>query len=458
MLSKTATAFTLFTMSEPRTSESARKAGEARGAPRGHRRVSPVPPPPATAWPDWAVLRDRLGPLGFVLWRCGSDALLWGAAEPRARAGLFRSGDEPDLDVIAFAVREAPELNDALQTLWAIHRLPELADEEHTGSACHTVALWAEANGMMETAVQFAELAARLEPDSSGRSFTAGRLCRRKGEYQRAAIWYRRAARLGRLAGNLIDLANARLGLGNLEFDLGHGRVAEAHYVKAARAALRNGRRSLAAAAFHNLVAVTYELERKDESLQHLMRAAAYYRVDHPRFPGLAYDAGFFVMREGYFSSALPLFEQILPHIEGQRMSLYVRSALARSAAAVRDHVRFQRQAAAILGMVAVSDEGSANALYQLAEGARSFQDWERARALAVRAMDLALARRDETTARHASTLLQQIAVRVPGDVDRVPGEEDAVELVVKRVLGKLRRLLAPPGGGAVPPEWYPAE
>ncbi|HEX2078102.1 MAG TPA: tetratricopeptide repeat protein [Longimicrobium sp.] len=366
--------------------------------------------------------------------------------------------EDTDPDLVAFASRDAPEIQIAINALWAVHTLPELAEVPEVGSACHTIALWAEANGMMETAVQFAELAARLELDSSVRSFTAGRLCRRKGEHQRAAIWYRRAARLGRLAGNLIDLANAQLGLGNLEFDLGHHGVAETHYLRAARAALRNGRRSLAAAAFHNLVAVTYELGRKSESLQHLKRAADYYRVDHPRFPGLVYDAGFFLMREGHFSSALPLFEQILPHVEGQRMSVYVRSALARSAAAVRDHIRFQRQASAVLGMVAVAGEGSANALYQLAEGARSFADWERAHALATRALDLALKRRDEATARVASALLQKIASRTPGDVDRVPLEGDAVEAVTERLLQKLRKLPAPQVSRVVPPEWYPTE
>jgi tetratricopeptide (TPR) repeat protein len=272
-------------------------------------------------------------------------------------------------------------------------------------------------------------------------------------------MWYRRALRLGRLADNQIDIANARLGLGNLESDLGHMGRAEAHFWKAARAALRNGRRSLAAAAFHNLIGVTYDTGRKTDALEHLQKAARCYDPEHPRFPAFAYDAGFFLMREGYFSSALLLFETVLPRVEGQRVGVLVRSALARSAAAVRDNIRYTRQSTAVLAMTAVDDEDSANALYQLAEGARSFQDWERAQALAHRALALATQRSDSRIARYAEGLIDEIRRRVPGDIDRVPPEDDPIDSVTQDVLRKLKKKGAPPAeGGAVTPERYPTE
>ncbi|HYW13088.1 MAG TPA: tetratricopeptide repeat protein [Longimicrobium sp.] len=313
---------------------------------------------------------------------------------------------------------------------------------------------------MKATAVQFAELAARLQPDDSARSFTAGRLCRRNGEHQRAAIWYRRALRLARIAGNHIDMANARLGMGNLESDLGNSASAEANFLKAARAALRNGRQSLAAAAFHNLIGVTYDSGRRDEALDHLRKAASYYSPDHPRFPAFAYDAGFFLLREGYFSSALTLFETVLPWVDGDRVSILVRSALARSAAAVRDHIRYTRQATVVLAMVDVDDEDSADALYQLAEGARAFQQWDTADSLADRAMALAEKRSDARIASYSRALLQAVRDRVPTeDVDRVPPEADPVDLITQDVLRKLRKKPASPvAGGAVPPERYPTE
>lgn len=419
-----------------------------------------MPAPPVTPCPDWAVLEDQGGALGHVLWRVASDVLLWITAPEQDRPHLFQPDAEAHSESLAFAVAERPELAEALRVLWTVHKLPELADAVTVAEAGSHIAGWAEAAGLKVTAIQFAELAARLRLDSSVHSFTAARLCRRHGEHQRAAIWYRRALRLGRLADNQIDIANARLGMGNLESDLGNIAKAEAHFWKAARAALRNGRRSLAAAAFHNLIGVAYDAGRKADALEHLQKAARCYDPEHPRFPAFAYDAGFFLMREGYFSSALLLFETVLPRVEGQRVSILVRSALARSAAAVRDNIRYTRQSNAVLAMAAVDDEDSANALYQLAEGARSFQDWERAQALAERALSIAGKRRDNRIARYAQTLLGAIERREPGDVDQVPPEDDPIDSVTQDVLRKLKKKGAPPaaGGGAIPPERYPTE
>ncbi|HEU0052916.1 MAG TPA: tetratricopeptide repeat protein [Longimicrobium sp.] len=359
--------------------------------------------------------------------------------------------------MIAYAVLETPDLKDAVQTLWIVQRMPELVDYIALADACGTVAEWAEARDMKETAVQYAELAARLQPDSASRAFTAGRLSRRMAETQRAGVWYWRSARLARRANNNIDRANAHLGLGNLEHDLGHYSTAERHYWKAARAALRNGRKSLAAAAFHNLLGVTYETGRPAEALEHLRRATEFYGQDHPRFPPFVYDAGFYLLREGFFSSALLVFQKVLPWVETERVGILARSAYARAAAAVKDHIRFHRMSNVVLSMVAVDDEGSANALYQLAEGARSFLDWERAKALATRALELAK-RSDASTIPFAESLLRAIDTKAPGDLDRVPEEGDPVDWITQEIMRKLDHRTTPPGSRAVPPEHYPTD
>lgn len=407
------------------------------------------------------MLEEHGGPLGYVLWRVASDVLLWSTSAEAERANLFqfRAGPHDSGDITAeYEELTDADLHDALLVLWDVHHRPESVDRSRISDSCSRVCAWSEGSGRKLTAIQFAELAARLLPDSSVHSFTAARLCRRNGEHQRASIWYRRALRLGRLAKNQIDIANARLGMGNLESDLGNVAAAEQHFWQAARAALRNGRRSLAAAAFHNLIGVTYDAGRKSDALSHLRRAAECYRPDHPRFAAFAYDAGFFLMREGYFSSALLLFETVLPQVEGQRVSILVRSALARSAAAVRDNIRYTRQVQAVMPMVAVDDEDAANALYQIAEGARSFQDWESAEALATQALALATKRNDARTARHARGLLEAISLRLPGDSDRVPPEDDPVDAVTRDVLRKLKKTAPLGERGAVPPERYPTE
>ena len=431
----------------------------ARGAPRGHSRFSPVPPMPLTARPELLILAESGGSLGLALWRVAADAFLWGGAKSEDRGELFAAVDPDEARLIASAVTEGPELASAIRTIRTVREQPRQADADAVADASSVIVVWAEARDRKETALLFAELAALLQPASAARAFTAGRLSRRLGESQRAGIWYWRSARLARRANSNIDRANARLGLANLAHDLGKYPAAEAHLWKALRAALRNGRKSLAAAAYHNLIAVAYDTGRPTEALQFLKTAADYYQPDHPRFPVLAYDAGFYLLRERYFSSALLVFEKVLPWVEGQRVSILVLSACARAAAAVRDHIRFQRMSTAVLKLTAMDDEDSANALYQVAEGARSFLDWERAHELAVQALELARRREDAATISSAEALVAEIASRTPGDIDQVPPEGHPVDEITQMILKKLARRSAPPaGGGAVPPEQYPTD
>ena len=401
------------------------------------------------------MLEEFGEPLGVVLWQILSDGLLWCDTPPEQRNDLFRPYGGSQDGQFALAAQSIPELADAVGRFRGLCAAPHLADAAELAASSGEVLVWAEARGMKETAASFADLAARFQPESPERSYTAGRLSRRLGDPPRAAIWYVRAARLARRAKDEVTFANAHLGLGGLEHDLGNLAAAEKHLLKASRRALRRGRQSLAAAAYHNMVGVAYDSGRTDEALDYLGLAAEFYRTGHPRLPILAYDAGFFLMREGFFSSALLIFDKVLPLVQGQRENLLVRSAIARAAAAVRDHIRFERTAAQVLALVAEDEEGSANALYQLAEGARSFQDWERASNLAQRALDLTEKRKDGTTAALAAALIDAVQRREPGDVDLVPPEEHVIERVTRRILSKLRNR---PGGqtGATPPEQYP--
>lgn len=403
------------------------------------------------------MLGEHGGSLGYILWRTLVDAQLWQGAKPQERRGLFRSPDTRAHAVLALALHDAPELEASVRTLFTPSSMPEVADQEELATACGAIVEWAEGNGLKETALQYAELGARLQPESAPRAFTAGRLARRLGDAQRAATWYWRSIRLARRANNNIDRANGHLGLGNLEHGSGRYSAAEAHFWKAARAALRNGRKSLAAAAFHNLVGVAYETGQKAVALDHLRKAAEFYTADHPRFPAFAYDAGFFLLREGYFSSALLVFEKVLPWVDGDpQIDILTRSAYARAAAAVRDHIRYQRTTNIVLSMIATDVEGAANALYHLAEGARCFMDWDRAYTLGSRALELARGT-DAPTAEFAESLLQAIHERAPGDVDRVPPDGDPVDRTTQEIMRKLTRRNVP-NARPVPPERYPTD
>jgi len=411
------------------------------------------------------LLREDAGPVGCLLWRIVSDLLLWSACPPEHRGHLFRS---PPVDADEPPVRAAlagPGLGDSLRVLLAVSATPDLAEAGAVAEACAAVAEWAEGRDMKETALHFAEIAARVEPEVSARAYTPGRLCRRIGAHHRSTLWYTRAAWLARRAhrlgvkGSEVDLANAHLGLGNLELDLGNFGRAERHYRKAIHTSLRAGRMSLAGAGHHNLLALMIASHRLEEAGEHAHRAVALYPAGHPRFPALAHDVALLWLSHGYFSSALPVFEKVLPWVERQRERILALACLARCAGAVRDPIRYERAATEVLMLAATDNELADSSLYHVAEGARSFREWEHAETLATRALELAEARRNQPVAALAHSLLDALSAHQAGDTDRVPEADGEIDRSFAVILRKLRSQPAPDlASGASLPENYPSE
>lgn len=440
-------------------------ASRTRGAPRGHVRHSAIPPIPKDPRRELDLLRDDTGPLGFLLWRIISDVLLWTGCPAEDRAGLFRDAPRDRGEPLAYATLAAPELREPLQVLLTVSVTPELADAGAVAEACGRVVEWAEARDMKETALQFAEAAARIEPEVSRRAYTPGRLCRRLGAHHRSAVWYWRAARLARRAqklgvkGSEIDFANAHLGLGNLELDLGHFERAQQHYWKAVQASLRVGRKSLAGSAHHNLLHVMIATERFAEAREHAQAAAKFYPAGHPRLPILAHDIALLWLWQGYFSSALPILKLVLPLIKGQRERILVLASLARCAAAIKDHICYERAAAEVVAMAAGNSEMADSSLYHIAEGARSFWEWDKAEILATRALSLAHERGNSPVAALAGSLLDAVGAHKLGDVDVIPVVGSTIDTATELVIRKLQKQPAPDVyPGAVPPERYPME
>jgi tetratricopeptide (TPR) repeat protein len=308
-------------------------------------------------------------------------------------------------------------------------------------------------------ALQFAEVGARAHPNDPLCCYAAGRLCRRAGEFERAKRWLSRAIRLARRANDDIAFAHAHRGYGFTLADMGRFDEAEPHFWKCVRVAKRRGRRSLAGSGYHDLFMTAVHLERWSDALEYAQNAVALYKLGHPRFPLLAHDVAFFWCRRGYHSSALPVFEKVLPLVERQRERILVLASLARSAAVVRDNIRFQRAATAVLVLAAADSEMSASSLYHVAEGARCFHDWVRAEELAQQALTAARQRGNGTVVQLAEQLLDSLRSRLPGDTDTVPEEGGIVDATRELLLKKLMRQ-PPTGRGEYPalPEQYPTE
>jgi len=384
----------------------------------------------------------------FALWRILTDINTW--ITSGGSSGLFR-GEYP-----TFSVPEP--ISAAVNMLRAISGPPLAADGSRLAKACTTVWEWAEAEGLPEVALQFGDVAARFDPEAVARASTAGRLCRRQGESVRGTMWFRRAARLARLQRSELDFAIAHLGWGSLETDLGRFVEAEAHAVKAFRAALRVGRRSLAASAYHDLLAIKIHTEHFDQAWAYARDAVAFYRVDHPRFPALAHDVAYLWSRQGHYSSAIPLYERVLESIPLMTERAVVLANLARAAGACRDRLRYERAFRAIEG---IRDQGvkfPASALYHTAEGCRSFEEWDRAKLYCELAIEAARTRGNASVLAQAGRLACELNSKLPGDRDIVPengGEIDEIRETLER---KLKKILPSSRSAVIPPEKYPIE
>ena len=204
---------------------------------------------------------------------------------------------------------------------------------------------------------------------------------------------------------------------------------------------------------------VTVRQARWREALEHAKQAVRLYTNGHPRFPLLAFDVAFMWSWLGHFSSALPIFEKTLPFVEHQPERILVLASLARSAAAVRDHIRYVRASNEVLRITAHNTEMAASSLYHIAEGARSFQQWDRAEELATRALEIAHLRRDADVIELSERLLMALQKMEPGDVDFVPEEGGIVDATREMILRKFQKQPAPElSSGAVRPEQYPID
>jgi len=391
----------------------------------------------------------------FSLWRILTDLQTWSNAPEELRTGVFHAGASAALELPAGIAAAGPPF----ARIWSPRDQPAFSELTR---ACAVVWEWAERQGHTEVALQFAEAAARLDPHSAARASTAGRLCRRKSERIRGTMWFRRAVRLARLSREKkaeIEFAIAHLGWGNLESDLGRFQAAEYHATKGFKAALRAGRRSLAASAYHDLMTISIHTERFERAEAFARDAVAFYRSDHPRLPALAHDVAFLWSRLGYFSSATPLYEMTLPFVALTAERVVVLANLARAAGACRDRLRYERAFQSIDQLAATGGQIPASAFYHVAEGCRSFEEWARAGRYCTRALEAARSRGNALIVAQAERLARQIDAREPGDVDTLPPLGGAIDQMRETLMRKMRKHPVPAEArGAVPPEKYPIE
>jgi tetratricopeptide (TPR) repeat protein len=370
-----------------------------------HPRLIPGPP---TQRPSLAIL-PALRSLG--------DDFAWAVwyAVWRAR-GEDDAGDANDADerVDRFdaALGRVPELDDALRTLCGYAQggvaRPEAAD------ALLRVSEWALEHGLGEPTMQCADAAAALAPESARRALAAGRASRIFGEVARAEMHYERAVTLARASGKWRTYVRAHLGLGQVKKALGDPASARAHYFTAARAARSlSGEKWLAAQTRHDLLVLAAEEGEFDEALRHASQALEWYPRHHARFPALAHDIGFLLVRLHLYAVAVPLLEAVMRLEIPPEDQVIGWSTLARAAAGGGDEGGYHLAAEQALRRVGLFDLHGAAAFANLAWGAYLLRRWDEAEQYALRSVDLGESRAQAEAVKVARPILRRARNRL---------------------------------------------
>ncbi|HWK89084.1 MAG TPA: hypothetical protein VNP72_03790, partial [Longimicrobium sp.] len=418
-------------------------------------RASAFPPPAAAtlpqsrphrvlAAPSWAggdlgILDEDASAAALLLWQCARDARLWAATEPERRTDLFSRGSG---QAAAPGGANLPaEIAQPLAYLSGISQFPAFASDAGVAGACAAIAEWAAGAQKLATAACFAEAASLAEPGSAGRAAAAGYLCFRRADFPRAAIWYDRAIALARRSRDWVWYIRGHLRLGILLFQLGEHDRARPLYLRAARMAVRTGRRTFAAQAIHDLLTLESDVGTFAAGEAFARRALALYPLRHPRVAHLAHDYCFLLIQNGYYAQAAALLDQLSPTLFERQNRVILWGSIARAAAGMRHRDAFEQAARRVLQRAADSDENAASALLHVAEGARVFQEWDRAEQLAARALDLAVRRGEGTPHRLSLRLLDELCLREPAAPPRHTGAEREIAELSRLFVQRVKRL-----------------
>lgn len=391
--------------------------------------------PPAITHGDEAfegagILEEFQGTLGLVLWQAVRDVSLWASAPEDRRGELFSSGAEQRRRAAIRGEGLDPALEVALLEVSELLGNPNALTADLTARACLQVAQWADERGSTATALAFAQSAAFAAPFDAATAYTVGRLARRRTERARAESWFRRTVALARQTGDWAAYSLAFLGLGNLYMQRGNYPAARRFYVRALRAARRHALHSAAGMTFHDLFVLATLTGRVDEAERFARGAYDEYGSDHPRVPALAHDVAFFWMEQGYHARALPIFRALLPHITGPAERPVVLANIARAAAGVGDRARFEDAWSQVWDGVEEGEarEGAAEALVELARGAATLSDWERAEQAAARALSVATERAEPKARLAAESVLESVHGRKAIEARPAPARESAAD------------------------------
>lgn len=378
-----------------------------------------VPEPPSWLRPIFFLLDEVPGALGLTLWQYARHLRDWAVSSDDERSTLVHQRFAAHvLDRISAAKREAPELAEALDRFGMVVLSPATCRDCDLAASCGQVTEWAESYGYQRAAIEFAELAALLEPVSASAANRAARLNRNASDFARAEVWFERGIGLARRADDHLEYTRGHIGFGILFQTLGKDRRARKHLQTAAIIARKDGRRWLAAEAQHDLMLMSAERGRYEEAEVHAARALAWYPKHHQRFPFFVADLCFLFVCEACYSVAVELLTSFLGVVHAPAQQVLGMSLLVRALAGAGDRARFARTRSRVQRLLKDFREYEAAARINLAEAERAVGLWRDAEGNARKALDLAVTRRDIVPERLARALLVEIEGKIPSPAE----------------------------------------
>ncbi|MCA1789240.1 MAG: hypothetical protein LC667_05100 [Thioalkalivibrio sp.] len=384
------------------------------------------------------ILDDLREALGLALWIAYRDIFLWAGTDPKDRAGLF-DGPIPDEMIGTIASVLPTATVEALRELARGDRAAATHLPQQLLKFCEDVSDWASGAGYVAVAGDFAELVYKLSPGDAASALFAGRACKQAGAFDRAEHWYKHAFGLARFHGDNSAKVLALIRRGVVAEQRGERARAYKLHNRAWRGAKRHKLRKLGAYAQHELLVLGVYTEAFEVAQEHACLALRLYGRFDERFPQMAHDTAFLWAWHSYFSSALPVFEAVIPYIRHATERVQVIANIGRAAAATGDPDRFYHAWDEVNAHKESAAEYRATALLSLGYGARTLGRNGLGREIVTEALHIASVRGQQVVAEHAQALLNSMGTHgVSGDRDVPPTAE--MREMVDRLLGKLRR------------------
>ncbi|MDB4952226.1 MAG: hypothetical protein JWM27_4875 [Gemmatimonadetes bacterium] len=400
----------------------------------GEERIIPLPPRDAHREAD--ILNELPNATGLVLWQDLRHVRDWLESPPEIRVDLFKELSPAVLARRRAVGNEHGELIDALGTFASMKSGPLSARPGEVARACEQVVEWASRHEYPRTGIEWAEAAARCDPENPRLANLAGRLIRNSNDYDRAEVWFKRGIGVAREQNNIVEQVWGHLGFGKLCQELGRIAGARRHLNRGSRLAWQGGPPSLAASAQHDLCFMLIVRGHLAEAAQRGRRALYWYPKTHARIPFFAADIGLMLVLDGRFSAAVHLLRPVLRAVEqpSARATILALAARAYAGAGVpEESAVLRRRALKILDKHRAMEPVTR---WHLADAQRLAGNWLAAQAEAETTLAVAIAQNDREIERLTRKLLRQIATRRRGGPRHIPIDElrDFVRDLVDRV------------------------